>query len=284
MSPTPMVPNPMVPNLMRLIPCWLALLAPAAAQQPNVAALSLRATYGERGADVPADLTWRVYAVQGADISLAATSDQPRPSFVLPLGRYVVHVSLGLATGMRQLDIGGMGAASTVSINAGALAVTGHLGVSDQPIPPGRQRLQLFIATANNSEGRLVTNNLQPGTRLVLPEGVYHLVSTYSGSNSVVRTDVKIETGKLTAASVNHRAASMTLKLVREAGGVAIAGVQWTVETPGGDIVAEAVGAFPTVEVAEGSYPVTARLNDREFKGTMKVEGGQNRDFELVLE
>ena len=129
-----------------------------------------------------------------------------------------------------------------------------------------------------------MTDSLRPGSKLALPEGTYHLVSTYSGSNSVVRTDVKIETAKITEASVNHRAATMTLKLVRETGGVAIAGVQWTVETPGGDIVAEAVGAFPTVEIAEGSYPVTARLNDREFKGTMKVEGGQNRDFELVLE
>lgn len=276
-------------RLKNLIPLLLALLGAlipplARAQQPGVAAISLRATYGERGGDIPGDLVWRIYGVQGSDISLAASADQPRPSFVLPFGRYVVHVSYGLATGMRELDVGGTGAVSTIPVNAGALTVTGYLGVSDRPIPPDRQKLQLFIATANNSEGRLVTDSLRPGSKLALPEGTYHLVSTYSGSNSVVRTDVKIETAKLTEASVNHRAATMTLKLVRETGGVAIAGVQWTVETPGGDIVAEAVGAFPTVEIAEGNYPVTARLNDREFKGTMKVEGGQNRDFELVLE
>ncbi|MCA0405411.1 MAG: hypothetical protein LCH39_04600 [Proteobacteria bacterium] len=272
-----------------VIPLLLALLGAllpplARAQQPGVAALSLRATYGDRGGDIPGDLVWRIYGVQGSDISLVASSDQARPSFVLPFGRYVVHVSHGLAASMRELDVGGTGAVSTIPLNAGALTVTGHLGVTDRPIPPDRQKLQLFIATANNSEGRLVTDSLRPGSKLALPEGTYHLVSTYSGSNSVVRTDVKIETAKITEASVNHRAATMTLKLVRETGGVAIAGVQWTVETPGGDIVAEAVGAFPTVEIAEGSYPVTARLNDREFKGTMKVEGGQNRDFELVLE
>jgi hypothetical protein len=119
---------------------------------------------------------------------------------------------------------------------------------------------------------------------LRLPEGTYHLVSTFSGTNSVVRSDVKVETGRITEAVVNHRAATMTLKLVKEIGGVALAGAEWTIETPGGDIVAEAVGAFPTVDIAEGSYNVTARHNQREYKGVMKVEGGLNRDFEIVIE
>lgn len=271
--------------ILLLVPALALAPLPLHAQQPGAAALSLRATYGERGGDIEKDLIWRIYAVQNnAEPSLVTTSDLPRPSFLLPFGRYVVHVSLGLASAMRELNVGGTGAVSTVPINAGALTVSGYLGVTDRPIPPDRQKLQLFIPTANNSEGRMVTDTLRPGSRLALPEGTYHLVSTYSGSNSVVRTDVKIETAKLTEAAVNHRAATMTLKLVREKGGVAIAGTQWTIETPGGDIVAEAVGAFPSVEIAEGSYPVTARLNEREFKGTMKVEGGQNRDFELVLE
>lgn len=274
----------LVALLLALVLSPMALGSGALAQQPGVAALSLRATYGERGGDISADLVWRIYSVQGSDLTLAATSDQARPSLVLPFGRYVVHVSHGLATAMRELNVGGTGAVSTIQINAGALSVTGHLGAADRPLPPGRQKLALYIPTANNSEGKLVTDTLRPGSRLNLPEGTYHLVSTYSGSNSVVRTDVKIETAKLTEAEVNHRAATMTLKLVRERGGVAIAGTQWTIETPGGDIVAEAVGAFPNVEVAEGSYLVTARLNDREFKGTMKVEGGQSRDFEIVVE
>jgi hypothetical protein len=280
LNPIPLL----VALLAALLGGLLAHVPLAHAQQPGVAALTLRATYGERGGDIQANLTWRVYAVQGSDLNLTATSDLARPSLLLPFGRYVVHVSHGLATSIRELNVGGTGAVSTIPVNAGALTVSGYLGVSDRPIPPNRQKLALYIPTANNSEGKLVTDSLRPGTKLNLPEGTYHLVSTYSGSNSVVRTDVKIETGKLSEAVVNHRAATMTLKLVRERGGVAIAGAQWTLETPGGDIVAEAVGAFPNVEVAEGSYTVLARLNDREFKGTMRVEGGHNRDFEIVVE
>jgi hypothetical protein len=269
----------------------LALLGAALPAQAQVGAgiqrtgvLALRATYGERGAEIPDRLVWRIYSVRGSDIQLVTRSEAQRPSLVLPAGLYAVHVSHGLATASREITIGETGAVTSVPVNVGALTVSGYLGVPERPIPPGRQKLSLYIPTANNSEGKLVTDSLRPATRVNLPEGTYHLVSTYSGSNSVVRTNVRIETGKVTEAVVNHRAATMTLKLVRQRGGVALAGAEWTIETPGGDIVAEAVGAFPSVEIGEGTYGVLARHNDREYRGQMKVEGGINRDFEIVVE
>ena len=262
----------------------LALIStgPALAQRTGV--LALRATYGERGPEITGELIWRIYAVRGTDAQLVQQSDQPRPSLVLPAGDYAIHVSHGLATAIRQLAVTETGSLTVIPVNAGGLMVSGHIGGPESPLPPARQTIRLFIPSANNSEARLVTSTLKPGTVLRLPEGTYHLVSTYSGTNSVVRSDVKIETGRVTQASVNHRAATMTLKLVRVEGGVALAGTHWTIETPGGDIVAEAVGAFPTVDIAEGSYVVTARHNDRDYRGTMKVEGGVNRDFEIIVE
>lgn len=265
------------------IAAWPALAQVGSGIQ-RTGVLALRATYGERGVEIPDNLVWRVYSVRGSDIQLITKSEVPRPSLVLPAGLYAVHVSHGLATATREINVGETGSISSIPVNVGALTVTGYLGIPERPIPPGRQKLSLYIPTANNSEGKLVTDTLRATSRVNLPEGTYHLVSTYSGSNSVVRTNVKIETGKVTEAVVNHRAATMTLKLVRQAGGVALAGAEWTVETPGGDIVAEAVGAFPSIEIGEGTYPVLARHNDREYRGQMKVEGGVNRDFEIVVE
>lgn len=283
---------PRLSRLFRALPAvalLACLLAPPALAQvgsgiQRTGLLALRATYGERGGEIAGNLVWRVYSVRGSDIQLVTKSEQSRPSLVLPAGQYAIHVSHGLATATREFNVGETGAVSTVPINVGALTVNGYLGIPERPIPPTRQKLTLYIPTANNSEGKLVTENLRANTRINLPEGTYHLVSTYSGSNSVVRTDVKIETGKVTEAVVNHRAATMTLKLVRERGGVALAGAEWTIETPGGDIVAEAVGAFPSVDIGEGAYNVLARHNDREYRGQMKVEGGINRDFEIVVE
>jgi hypothetical protein len=259
-----------------------AVAMPARAQRSGM--LALRATYGERGPEIGGELIWRVYAVRGTDATLVQESDQPRPSFVLPPGDYAVHVSHGFATAIRQLAVNDVGSASVIPVNAGALVVSGHIGGPERPMPPARQTLRVFIPTPNNSEGRLVTSDLRPGAILRLPEGTYHLVSTYTGTNSVIRSDVKIEVGKVTEAVVNHKAATMTLKLVRAIGGVALAGAEWTIETPGGDVVGEAVGAFPTIDIAEGAYNVTARHNNREYKGVMKVEGGVNRDFEIVVE
>ena len=263
----------------------LTIITPAQAQSApqRTGVLALRATYGERGAEIPGDLVWRIYSVRGTDIQLVTKSDHPRPSLALPSGDYAIHVSHGMATTTRQLQVGETGTVSVLAINAGGLMVSGFLGAPETLLAPHRQKVTVYIPTPNNSEGKLVTDNLRPGSVFRLPEGTYHVVSTYTGSNSVVRTDVKIETGKLTEAVMNHRASTMTLKLVREKGGVALAGAQWTIETPGGDIVAEAVGAFPDVDVAEGSYNVLARHNEREYKGVMKVEGGVNRDFEIVV-
>jgi len=258
------------------------LALPASAQRSGL--LSLRATFGERGPEITEELIWRVYSVRGTDAQLVQQSAEIRPNFSLPPGEYAVHASHGLATAIRSVTVTEIGTSAVIPVNAGALVVSGHIGGPERPMPPARQTLRLFIPTANNSEGRLVTNVLRPGAVLRLPEGTYHLVSTYTGTNSVVRSDVKIETGKVTEAAVNHRAATMTLKLVRAVGGAAFAGTQWTIETPGGDIVAEAAGAFPDVDIAEGAYTVTARHNDREYKGQMKVEGGVNRDFEIIVE
>lgn len=261
-------------------------LSPVWAQfvPPRSGVVSLRATYGERGAEITAGLIWRIYALKGNELELAATSEQAKPGLVLPAGAYSVHVSYGLASAIRAVNVGEVGSSLSVPINAGALVVSGFLGGPERPIPANRQALSLFIPTANNSESRLVSTALQARTRLVLPEGLYHLVSTYSGSNSIVRSDIKVETGKVTEASINHRAANLTLKLVRQAGGVALADTEWTVETPGGDVVASAVGAFPSVDIAEGSYNVLARHQDREYRAEMKVEAGVSRDFELVMQ
>ena len=42
-----------------------------------------------------------------------------------------------------------------------------------------------------------------------LPEGSYHVVSTYGESNAIMRADLKVEVGKLTEATLNHRAATV---------------------------------------------------------------------------
>jgi len=132
-----------------------------------------------------------------------------------------------------------------------------------------------------NSEGRLVRAGIKTGELLRLPEGTYHVVSTYGESNAIQRADLKVENGRVTDATMNHRAATVTLKLVAAPGSEAFAGTAFSVLTPGGDTIREAIGAFPQVTLAEGDYVLIARHDGQVFTREFKVESGLDRDIEV---
>ena len=127
-----------------------------------------------------------------------------------------------------------------------------------------------------------------------MPEGAYHIVSTYlagkragedaasRATNSVVNTDVRVRVGQLTEAILKHRAAQLTLKLVNAPGGEALANTSFTVLTPGGDVLREMIGAFPSIVLAEGEYVAIARNEGRTFQATFKVQSGADRDVEIL--
>jgi hypothetical protein len=120
------------------------------------------------------------------------------------------------------------------------------------------------------------------GDVVMLPEGTYYIVSNYGDANSVVRSDVNVEAAKLTDIVVTHRAAVLTLKLVNDNGGEALANTQWTVLTPGGDVIKESIGAFPRVVLAEGDYHLIARNEGKTFQRDFKVITGVDREVEVL--
>jgi hypothetical protein len=117
---------------------------------------------------------------------------------------------------------------------------------------------------------------------VLLPEGTYYIVSNYGDGNSVVRSDVHVQTAKLTDIVVTHRAAVITLKLVNDTHGEALANTQWTVLTPGGDVIKESIGAFPRVVLAEGDYHVIARNEGKTFQRDFKVITGVDGEIEVL--
>jgi len=99
----------------------------------------------------------------------------------------------------------------------------------------------------------------------------------------VVRADVSVQPGKLTDATVHHRAAQVTLKLVASKGGEAQADTQWSVITPGGDTIKESIGAFPVFVLSEGEYTAIARNEGRVISREFKVEAGKDQEVEVLL-
>ena len=162
-----------------------------------------------------------------------------------------------------------------------------------------------------NPEGRLVYAKARAGDFIGLPEGAYHIVSTYldtvaTGSlagaaptagkssaaapapatptNSIVNADIKVAAGKEIDVTLRHRCATATLKLVNAPGAEALANSSFTVLTPGGDLIRELVGAFPSLVLAEGEYIVIARHDGKTYQSTFQVQSGLDRDVEVIAQ
>jgi hypothetical protein len=149
------------------------------------------------------------------------------------------------------------------------------------------------------AEAKLVYSRAKAGDILGLPEGAYHIVSTYLDSsaagkavgasnaivtNSIVSADIKVPSGKVLDVTLRHRYATLTLKLVNAAGAEALANTNFTILTPGGDLIRELIGAFPSLVLAEGEYVVIARHDSKTYQSTFEVQSGLDRDVEIVAQ
>ena len=93
-----------------------------------------------------------------------------------------------------------------------------------------------------------------------LTAGFYHIVSRYGTANAQSRADIRVDAGKLTEATLFQKAARLTLKLVQNHGGEAVADTVWSVQDSSGDtVVGNMVSAFPSVILAAGDYTATVR-------------------------
>ncbi|MGO4406122.1 hypothetical protein AB4Z10_17875 [Bosea sp. RAF48] len=257
--------------------------APAIPGAPSAQArLSVSAQFASDRRPIKSGLNWRILSetVDGSAPKIIARSSESEPSFSVPPGNYIVHAAYGFASGTKRVSVGAQGLRDQVQISAGALSLAGSIG--DAPIPAGQLTFSVFVPLQGNSEGRLITSGAKAGEIIRLPEGTYHVVSTYGDSNAIQRADVKVETGKVTEATLHHRAAKVTLKLVASAGGEAFAGTAFSVLTPGGDVIREAIGAFPQVILAEGDYVLIARQEGQVYSRDFKVESGSDRDIEVL--
>ena len=247
-------------------------------------ALAVSARYGRDAPAISGGLIWRVYAGKANSTGvfrLLKEDKAPSPTFVLPPGNYVVHASLGLASTAKAVQLRAETVREVFGIPAGAIRLEGRVG--DVRIPAGQISFDIFTGSQfNTTERRPIAQNVMTGDVMLLPEGTYYIVSNYGDGNSVVRSDVHVQTAKLTDIVVTHRAAVITLKLVNDTHGEALANTQWTVLTPGGDVIKESIGAFPRVVLAEGDYHVIARNEGKTFQRDFKVITGVDGEIEVL--
>jgi hypothetical protein len=248
------------------------------------AVLVASAKFGRDLPPIPSGLYWRVYSAKPGQGALHPVKEDKTaaPNFILPPGPYVVHVAFGLASAMKTVQLrAGEPLREVFEIAAGGLKLEGKVG--DVRIPAGQITFDLYKGSQfEPGDKRPIVHGVQSGDVILVSEGTYHIVSNYGDANSLVRSDIRVQSGKLTEATVTHRAAIITLKLVAQSGGEARANTQWTVLTPGGDVIKEAGGAFPRVILAEGEYRVIARNDDKSYERTLRVVTGVDVEVEVL--
>lgn len=255
--------------------------------------LGVSARFSQDGATIQRVLTWRVFNEKGENGAPTLVTEAQDAAHVFPLapGNYIVLVSSGLASTAKHIQITNEPKKENFVLPVGGLRVTGRVG--ENAIPSTRLRFDVyegsFLQRGAIAKGRMKKNDRPPvlraaagGDVVFLPAGVYYIQSTYGEGNAQIQADVRIEAGRLTDATVHHRAAQVTLRLVNNTGGEAIANTQWSVLTPGGDSIKESIGAFPTVVLSEGEYVAVAKSSDRTFQQNFKVESGKDREIEVL--
>ena len=245
-------------------------------------ALAVSARFGRDLPAINGGLHWRIYRTEQNGIPRIIKEDKgSAPTFVLPPGAYVINVGFGLASVTKAVQLRAETVKDVFEIPAGGLRIEGRVG--DAKIPPGQISFELYKGSQfEPGDKRPIATAIATGDLVLVPEGTYHIVSNYGDANATVRSDIRVQVGKLTDTTVNHRAAIITLKLVNERGGEARANTQWSVLTPGGDVIKELIGAFPRVILAEGEYRAIARNDSKTYEGEFRVVNGVDREVEII--
>lgn len=233
-------------------------------------------------------LSWRIFSpIPGPDgkLPMLASSEGGSTSFDLDPGDYFVHVAFGRAGATKKVKISASEepATQTLVLDAGGMVLNAVSG-NDVRIPPDELTFAIYSSEVKeDGERGLIMDNVKPDEVVRLNAGTYHVVSDYGKVNATIRADIKIEAGRLIQAVIQHRAAKITLKLVSQEGGEAIADTAWSILTASGDSVAESVGAFPVVVLAEGKYSAVARHKNNIYQRDFTVTSGRNQDVEVLL-
>jgi hypothetical protein len=164
---------------------------------------------------------------------------------------------------------------------AGGLRIEGRVGSSK--IPPNQISFSIYKGSQfDGGERTPLLPNVAAGDVVLLQEGTYYIISNYGDANAVVRSDIRVQAGKLTDVTVTHRAAVITMKLVSDRGGEALANTAWSVITPAGDVIKESIGAFPKVTLAEGEYRAIAKNEGKVFEKPFNVVNGVDGEIEVI--
>lgn len=246
--------------------------------------VTLVAEVVEKGAKINGGLVWRIFSStpdKTGQLPMVVKSEQANPTLTLKPGNYVVHVAYGEAQTSDTLSVGNKASTKSMILDAGGLKLNAAI-TGDVQIPFNLLHFDVFTAGATDAERALIAEKVAANDILTLNAGTYHVVSYFGEVNAIVRADLRVEPGKLTDATLYQKAAQVSFKLASDAGGEAIADVDWTVKGQDGVSIFTNTGTFPSLVLEEGSYTVSAKRGDKVYTRPFEVKAGQTLDIAVL--
>ncbi|WP_179853430.1 carboxypeptidase regulatory-like domain-containing protein [Bartonella doshiae] len=246
--------------------------------------LILRARLTNSNEDIVKGLIWRVYApILGVDnkLPLIATYEGGSAHFDLEPGGYIVHVSFGHASAMHHINLeSGQRLVKNFNLDAGGIILNGTL--LNGMVNEKELRFTIYEDERENDDTGVILSNVKPQSIVRLKTGHYHIASHYGSINAIVRSNIQVDSGKITEVTLEHQAAQIVLKLVRQEGGEALADTSWSITNDSGDIIYETVGAYVSLILAEGEYIAIAKNKDQIYQKVFSVISGHDEDISVV--
>ncbi len=246
--------------------------------------VTLSAKLIDEGPIIPSGLSWRIFsadATSSGDIQLVTRSDQSVAVLSLPPGDYLIQASYGLAQATDTLTIRDAPQARILVLDAGALRLNARV-TGGLTIPAHLLRFDIYPQGLEDDPRSIIAADVQPDEPIHLNAGIYHVISHYGSVNAVAETDIRVDQGQLTDATMFHDAAQVSFRLVSEIGGEAIADVDWTIKNDAGATVFQFTGTFPSAILAGGDYVVLAKRGDAVYNREFSVVPGPAQEIEVL--
>lgn len=246
--------------------------------QGEQASPASQASPGSQGGQKPA-----VDAVAASDVKQlkqVQMSKNAQGQFTLPQGEYYVQANFGRITAMDKVKVEKNAIAKLV-LNLDAGAVQLNAAVTGGQIAKDKLHFAIYANDAEGDDGALVLPDISPDMPVRLKAGRYHVVSYYGKVNATERANINIVAGRLSRISFQQKAARITLRLMHEPNGDALANTKWSIADASGDVVYEAADAYLSVVLAAGHYVAIAQ-NNGIFQKDFVVESGKDTNVDLL--
>jgi len=246
--------------------------------------LILEARLTEKAPTIEKGMLWRIFSTRAngdGKLPVVGSGKGGTASFNLPMGTYLVHAAYGRAGATKRITLGRGGIRESFILNAGGLklnAIAGGKKIINKDLT-----FTIFAQNlVENAKPKIIAKDVSADRIIRLNAGTYHIVSEYGEINATVRADLRVTAGKLTEATLQHRAAQITLKLVSKKGGEAIADTAWSVVSDQGDIILESNKTFPTMILATGNYTALARNGGQLYSQDFDITAGGDGNVEVL--